>query len=549
MRRRAFLSASAGAAAAGGLGCRRRRRALPFEGELVGPSMDVGHAMRDLQLPSATTFDPVDVVIVGGGIAGLSAAWRLLGQGFRSFVVLELEEDPGGTARSGRNHVGAFPWGAHYIPAPSRENPALVRLFEECGLLDPPGPGGEPVVKEQYLVRAPEERIFAYGQWWEGLYLHAGASADDEAQHLRFFEEVNRLAGWRDARGRRAFAIPRAKGSDDPEIQSLDRQSFMEWLQRRKFSSPRLYWMLDYACRDDYGSTLETTSAWAGLFYFCARKQLRREGEARPPVLEDSHPLVAWPEGNGFMVDHLAKACGDRLRLGHAVTTIRRPTEGILHVHAYDTRAQAAVGFQAKRVIFAGPLHVANHVIPSLWEARPEGLNDFIQSPWLVANLTLRRRPEEPGFPLAWDNVLRDSPSLGYVVAAHQAMKDHGPAVFTYYYPFPGQDVRESRNRLMAMDWRACAQLVVDDLRRAHPDIEQCIARLDVMRWGHAMVRPRPGFCWSVALAQAREPFNGIHFAHTDLSGLALFEEAQDHGLRAAEEVLAALGYAAASWR
>jgi hypothetical protein len=228
---------------------------------------------------------------------------------------------------------------------------------------------------------------------------------------------------------------------------------------------------------------------------------------------------------------------------------IRKPTEGILHVHAYQAATGEAVGFQARRVIFAVALHVANHVIPSLWQSRPEGLNDFIQSPWLVANLTLRRRPEERGFPLAWDNVLRDSPSLGYVVASHQAMKDHGPAVFTYYYPFTGPDVREARAKLMAMDWKACATLVVEDLKKAHPDIEACIARLDVMRRGHAMVRPRPGLCWGVALQQAREPVDGIHFAHTDLSGLALFEEAQDHGLRAAEEVLASLGYAAASWR
>jgi hypothetical protein len=546
MRRRAFLAASAAAAAAG---CRRRRRGLPFDGELVGPDLETGHAMRDLQLPPASTFEPVDVVIVGGGIAGLSAAWRLLGQDFRSFVVLELEEAAGGTSRSGRNHAGAYPWGAHYIPAPGRENPALVRLFQECGLLEPGPADADPVVKEQYLIRAPEERIFAYGQWWEGLYLHAGASEADHEQLARFFTEVNRLAGWKDAAGRRAFTIPRARCSDDPEMQSLDRQTFAEWLQRRGLDSPRLVWMLDYACRDDYGSTLQTTSAWAGLFYFCARKQQRKNAAGQPEELEDSHPLVAWPEGNGFMVDHLAKACGDRLRLRHAVTTIRRPTAGLLHVHAFDTAARQAVGFQAKRVIFAGPMHMASHVIPSLWEARPEGLNDFIQSPWLVANLTLRRRPEEHGFPLAWDNVLRDSPSLGYVVAAHQAMKDHGPAVFTYYYPFPGLDMREARAKLMAMDWKACAQLVVDDLKKAHPDIEGLIARLDVMRWGHAMVRPKPGFCWSVALRQAREPVDGIHFAHTDLSGFALFEEAQDHGLRAAEEVLGALGFAAASWR
>ena len=61
------------------------------------------------------------------------------------------------------------------------------------------------------------------------------------------------------------------------------------------------------------------------------------------------------------------------------------------------------------------------------------------------------------------------------------------------------------------------------------------------MRWGHAMVRPRPGFIWSGSLAAARRPFRGIHFAHTDLSGIALFEEAFYHGTRAAEEVLAVM--------
>jgi hypothetical protein len=37
-------------------------------------------------------------------------------------------------------------------------------------------------------------------------------------------------------------------------------------------------------------------------------------------------------------------------------------------------------------------------------------------------------------------------------------------------------------------------------------------------------------------------PWRGIHFAHSELSGMALFEEAFYHGVRAAEEVLAARG-------
>jgi len=59
------------------------------------------------------------------------------------------------------------------------------------------------------------------------------------------------------------------------------------------------------------------------------------------------------------------------------------------------------------------------------------------------------------------------------------------------------------------------------------------------VRWGHAMARPAPGLFFGGARAAARQPFRGIHFAHTDLSGIALFEEAFYHGARAADEALA----------
>jgi hypothetical protein len=67
------------------------------------------------------------------------------------------------------------------------------------------------------------------------------------------------------------------------------------------------------------------------------------------------------------------------------------------------------------------------------------------------------------------------------------------------------------------------------------------VERLDIMRWGHAMIRPKPGFIWGGARRNAARPHRGIHFAGADLSGIALFEEAFHHGVRAAEEVLEAV--------
>jgi hypothetical protein len=160
----------------------------------------------------------------------------------------------------------------------------------------------------------------------------------------------------------------------------------------------------------------------------------------------------------------------------------------------------------------------------------------------MVANLMLRDRPASSGFPLAWDNVLYESPSLGYVVATHQRGLDHGPTVFTYYYPLCDGDPRSARETLLATSREQWAEVALADLRVAHPDLRGLTERIDVMRWGHAMVRPAPRFIWSEARRNAARPVGDVHFAHSDLSGVGLFEEAFFHGIRAAEEVLAALG-------
>jgi hypothetical protein len=152
----------------------------------------------------------------------------------------------------------------------------------------------------------------------------------------------------------------------------------------------------------------------------------------------------------------------------------------------------------------------------------------------MVANIHLRDRPVSHGFPLAWDNVLVDSPSLGYVVATHQRGIDTGPTVFTYYFALTGKGARE---RLLATGRDEWAEIALADLTRAHPDIRSLAERIDVMRWGHAMITPRPGFISSRARFDAAKPAGNIHFAQTDLSGVALFEEAFFQGNRAADEV------------
>jgi glycine/D-amino acid oxidase-like deaminating enzyme len=514
------------------------------EGEIVGASDGIGHLLRDgLKVePAADAWERAGVVIVGGGVAGLSAAWRLLKEGFEDFVLLELERAPGGTSQSGQRagSVVPYPWGAHYLPAPLKENGALVSLLDEMGVIEGASDEGEPVIAEQFLCRDPEERVFYRGRWYEGLYLHAGESAEDAAQLQKFNAEVDRWAAWRDARGRRAFTIPVVNCSDDAEVTALDRITMAEWMRAQGLTSTRLRWLVDYACRDDYGLDAAQASAWAGLFYFAARM--------KAPGAE-AQSLITWPEGNGRLVAHLYERARARVRLGLAVADIRTPGgEGVggpVEVVAVGHDGQSAVGIRAAQIIFAAPQFLTKYLIRAYREgALPAHVEQFEYGAWMVANLTLRERPRAAfgNFPLAWDNVLYESASLGYVAATHQRGLDRGPTVFTYYYPLTDERPRDARTRLLSTDWKGWAEVALADLSRAHADIRALTDRLDVMRWGHAMIRPRPGFIHGGARTSARRPFRSIHFAHTDLSGVALFEEAFDHGLRAAEEVLASRG-------
>ena len=515
--------------------------ALP-PGDLVGTSVDVGHRIRDgLRVePGPDAWHEVGTVVVGGGVAGLVAAWRLRGAGYEDVTVLELEPRPGGTACSGTSPAASYPWGAHYVPAPFKENHGLVTLFDEMDVFEGRDEYGDPVVREQYLCRDPQERIFYRGRWYEGLYLAVGATREDIGQMEAFRAEMRRWNAWRDAKGRPAFAIPTSRGSDDPEVRALDRISMAEWLDERGFVSPRLRWYVEYACRDDYGAGLDETSAWAGVFYFTSR--VDDHGD-------DAQPLVTWPEGNGRIVDHLHGRLADRVRLNVAACDVRPAGPGRdarVEVVALDVASGRAVGFRARRAVVAAPRHVAARLVAPLRDDPPTWLAEFEYGSWTVANIWLRDRPatRPMSFPPAWDNVIYESPSLGYISATHQALVDYGPTVLTWYYPIVDRDVRAARARLLSADRDHWAEVALSDLEIAHPEIRSLAERVDVMRWGHAMVKPRPGFVWGGALQKAAAPIGNVHFAHTDLSGVALFEEAFYHGVRAAEEVLAGEGRA-----
>jgi hypothetical protein len=315
-----------------------------------------------------------------------------------------------------------------------------------------------------------------------------------------------------------------------------------QWLAAEGFRSQRLKWLVDYACRDDYGTTAEGVSAWAGIWYFAARQ----DGQG-----ERSDGFLSWPEGNGRLVKQLLGALdATRVERGVLVHTVTPGPEGC-RVDALEAGTGRPRAFQARQVVLACPQFVAAHVVAPWRQKRPEWAGAFQYGPWVVANVTLSGLPESRGFPLSWDNVFYESRSLGYVVATHQRLRfeERGPTVLSWYLPMAGLDAKAEREKVLSAGYPEWESLVMADLLPAHPGIGELVTRIEVQRWGHAMVRPAPGFMWGPARFAAQASLGPtLHFAHTDLGGMALFEEANWFGVTAAERALKGLGQSVTSW-
>jgi monoamine oxidase len=530
MKRRDFLAATSAAATLAACG----GKALPPlpPGALRGADEALGHRLRRPDFPPPTETRRTTVAIAGGGIGGLSAAWKLARSGCDDFLLLEMEHEAGGNSRAASNEISAYPLGAHYLPLPPREARATRQLLAELGVLRGDPDAAHPDYDEKYLCHAPQERLYTNGYWQDGLWPVMGVPHAERAQYARFQDHVGELRQRRDRAGRRPFALPLALSSRDPEMLALDRVNMRDWLLREGYTAPGLHWLVDYACRDDYGTAAAQTSAWAGLHYFACR--------------DGAGQVLTAPEGNAWLARGLARASTGRTQVGAMVFRVEQRKRDVV-CDVYLAAENRSIRVLARELIWAAPLFLVPRVFLAprpVWLASIKGVD---YAPWVVANLTLSAAPQtRAGHPLAWDNVLHDSAALGYVVASHQQLRyAPGPTVITWYRALHEESA--SRPQRLALGRDAWAEEALADLSRPHPEIRELTTRLDIHRHAHAMIRPLPGRLWGGARGGFEQGGGGIQFAHADVSGLSLFEEANYRGVLAAERTLRRLGVSCAS--
>ncbi len=495
---------------------------------LSGANSKIGHLIRENKFPKPTNVIQVKTLIVGGGISGLSAARYLKQNNVNDFLLIELDDLCGGNSKCGNNKISKYPYGAHYVPIPNNNLKELFTFFEECQVIEQYDKDNLPIYNPYYLCHTPQERMYYKGKWHDNIPLKQGLIDLDEKELNQFHEVCKTFKEAIGNDGKRAFDIPIENSSSDIKFTELDQLSIYDYLKTNHYKSEFIYWYLNYCSKDDFGSDIYNTSAWAIFHYFCSRNGLASNAQ--------NEEVLTWNEGNYFLVKQLETKLKDNIKNNCLLYEINETNSGYRCL-MFNNESQTTSEIFCKDIILATPQYMNKYLLKNKHDLN---WNEFVYNPWLVANISINEKQElNSNAVLSWDNVHYLSDSLGYINSCHQNLSaDKKETVITYYYNFSDSKKPISRKEIFDKKTEEWKEFILNDLKKFHPNIESIITEIDIHLWGHGMISPQVGFRNSKLREQLANGIGNIHFANTDVSGISIFEQAFYNGITAAKKTM-----------
>lgn len=492
------------------------------------PNLRLGHAIRDLKISNHISEQiKTDTIIVGGGIGGLSAAETFANHHMKNWVLVELEDRVGGNASYDNYGWINCPTGAHYLPVQNKTSVHMINLLERLGCI---ADGKTLEYNEDFLLHPKEERLLKNNIWIDDIEIHTNT----EKEHNNVLKLSDQIIFFKNLIGndsKHFFEIPTANSSQDKALiekyKHLHSISMKEWLLSLNIDeeNENIHWYINYACRDDYGTTYDKVSAWAGLLYFAGR---RRTGLN----IKDSD-LLTWDEGLGWVSKNIKKlisnaSMGENIISGFGATNIEyKDSKYITTISNGNTSKQII----SNNIIWAAPQLVLSKIRPDL------KLDTIEYAPWFVANLRLN----QPIHQEYWDNVWQDGEGLGYIHTDHQQIKEYPfTQNITYYSPIDWFDNTKTAKKWCIEQLKnptEIEQKIIKDISIAIPNISDITQQIDIFLRPHAMAAPLKNHT-SHPTPGCKKINNGFYLANSDVSMLSTAEEANYWGTEAATDIL-----------
>ena len=532
-------------------------------------AVNAAHAIRDGEfspLPMTMAVDEeYDLVIAGGGIAGLGAAWHFRKQAGNRQRCLILENHPmfGGEAKEnvfeveGMRLVGPQGSNGFFMP-PEANDPEQssgdARYYAEFNIprdlryadMDPPA-------KSLNFCRDN----YGYMHWTEDRHASTGYFFDSGnggtwakniwANELRdgpYREDVRQdMLAWRKSRSR----LPEG----DSRNRMLDLMTYKEYLEREFGLGPHGARYADVFMANTFGLGSDAVSAYAAsMAYMPGTVSSDTASVLQEAGRDPRNRRHSFPGGNSgfaryFLKNLIPGAIGGRnafddiisgrinldeldqagrpirLRLDSTVVGIQHdgPAENARSVSVFYTRKGRLRRVRSKAVVMATGGWVNKYIGRDMPESHLQAYSQFIHAPFLVANVALSnwRFMYEMGITAAqWERGFGFSCNIRppmFVGEGTAALHPDKPIVLTLYVPFhtPGLDPRAQvtlgRAELFGIDYAEYERRIREQLTRmfgaAGFDHANDIRGIILNRWGHAYVVPAPGFCLDTPSRQA----------------------------------------------
>ncbi|MEZ5995796.1 MAG: FAD-binding protein [Hyphomonadaceae bacterium] len=561
----------------------------------VAATRDAAHELRDgLHTDLSSVIDTgerYDVIVIGAGIAGLTAAITCRDEGDAKCLVLDNHPIFGGEAKENEFHVDGRrlfgPQGSNDFGLLAADDVSEhAKLWRRLGI-----PGEFEFAPQPANFLAARENFVP--MYWNldaatiGYFFENGAMARDIWQSrladTPWPEEIKQdLIRWRLDREH--------VGPTENRDRWLDSMSYGALMSREMGLGPAPQRFIDpVLATSAYGVTADAISAYAAA-------QLRMPGAADfdgvNPLPRAHETYLSFPGGNSGIARYLAKRLvpqaidgpdtlegvitgrvnvaaldnpenAARLRMRATAVAARHAGEGansaVEVIYVKDGRRYSAL---ARSVVVAAGGWVSKYVVRDLPAAQRQALDKFVFAPILVVNVALRnwRFLDRLGISAA-----RWFEGFGFFANIRRPMRvgpdtapfdPDEPIVLTLYASFHQQGLgaaeqaTHGRAELLSATFADFERRIRTQLATlfacAGFDPRRDIAAIVLNRWGHALIAPQPGFYFDTpdapaygAAAQAQ--FGRISFGHSQFGGHQNWSGAVAHGARAAREALAAL--------